>query len=619
MITGQTPATRIHVYINGTGFEAFEEIVRIDIARGGQEFGPYRGGPEVGTVVVNCYYPPGTSIYVAGLIVGAQVEVSSVQLFPTVTVDNLFAGILQDFRINYVFDEASGQFGQTLTLFAFDQVGEIEKVSYPGMVTSRTTKNVSWETRINTLGAVLPGGSLAIPTTPEAHIFRLVDNNIDGSLADQFDVACNSVGATWLVDRNNDFRVYAKGAYEKTGCLFTDDPTYWNSGNKPVNAGSTIFYNLTYQNIEFGSDTANLVNTVQLTNVIPRNMQTRATTGALLYKDPATIPGPALPVLEQSWTSIDSSSVSTYGTRRRALTTNVYPYRTTDAEAYYVDWNTCIDPGCEYQNVRLTDTSNIRCDLTFSTTTPYAGTHSGAVTQTVVDTSVGFYIGPTEGYAFKVRPTVATNFYRMRVRATNANTLVTPQVEWLDSNGASLAIQNSAFTNLTNGVWTQIVCTFVPGTIPARAVAFRPRVVFGSISGATHPVGTIFRIDAISVNQGFDAAAEFSGDTPDTSTILYAWEGDPGDSFSYRTNNILDNIGAEVLSYWQGAKSNIQSLTWNARQNWSAVAKLEVGARIDVRFKGANYTAWISKMRYRIDTENILVTLDLSARPASWT
>jgi hypothetical protein len=142
--------------------------------------------------------------------------------------------------------------------------------------------------------------------------------------------------------------------------------------------------------------------------------------------------------------------------------------------------------------------------------------------------------------------------------------------------------------------------------------------VFGSISGAVHPVGTIFRIDAISVNQGFDAAVEFSGDTPDTSTVLYAWEGDPGDSFSYRTNNILDNLGEEVLTYWKEQKNKIRSLTFNARQNWETVLGLEPGARVDVRFAGANYTAWISTIRYRANNEDCMITLNLSNRPTSW-
>jgi hypothetical protein len=616
MISGDYTRERIEVSVGATALEP--ETVTFEIRRGGQEFGPYRGGPEVGTATINLYYAPGAYVPVVNFVVGSRVEFSLVSTGGSL-YGYLFTGHLQDYSIDYVLDEATNTFGQTVTLYACDLVGYLQRVNIPGMVTSRTTKNVSWETRMNTLSASIPlSGGFALPTSPESHIFRLVDNNLDAPLTEHLNLACNSVGATWYVNNTNSVQPLKKGEYPTTGILFTDQPGYWTTGNKPVKAGSIIGYNVEYQRVDAGSDTGNLVNTIDLTNIIPRNMQTRATTGALLYKDPATVPGPRLPVLEQVYRAQDATSVSTYGARTRELLTNVYPYRTTDAEAYYVDWNTCIDPGCEYQNVRLTDTSNIRCDLTFSTTTPYAGTHSGAVTQTVVDTSVGFYIGPTEGYAFKVRPTVATNFYRMRVRATNANTLVTPQVEWLDSNGASLAIQNSAFTNLTNGVWTQIVCTFVPGTIPARAVAFRPRVVFGSISGATHPVGTIFRIDAISVNQGFDAAAEFSGDTPDTSTILYAWEGDPGDSFSYRTNNILDNLGAEVLTYWKEQKNKIRSLTFNARQNWETVLGLEPGARVDVRFAGANYTAWISSIRYRANNEDCMITLNLSNRPTSW-
>jgi hypothetical protein len=616
MISGDYTRERIEVSVGAAALEP--ETVSFEIRRGGQEFGPYRGGPEVGTATINLYYAPGAYVPLVNFVVGSQVQFSMVSTGGSF-YGYLFTGNLQDYSVDYVLDEATNTFGQTVTLYACDLVGYMQRVNIPGMVTSRTTKNVSWETRMNTLSASIPlSGGFTLPTSPESHIFRLVDNNLDAPLTDHLNLACNSVGATWIVNTENKVIPYKKGAYGETGILFTDEPGYWNSSNKPLDYIFPIYYNIEYQRVDAGSDTGNLVNTIDLTNIIPRNMQTRATTGALLYKDPATVPGRLLPVLEQVYRAQDATSVSTYGARTRELLTNVYPYRTTDAEAYYVDWNTCLDPGCEYQNVRLSGSGNVRCDLTFSTTTPYAGTHSGAVTQTVAANFVTFYIGPAEGYAFKVRPTVSANFFRARVRTGNTDTVVTPQIEWLDSNGASLLVQNGPATNLTNGVWTQIVSGFTPGTIPARAVAFRIRVVFGSIIGATFPVGTTFRIDAISINKGFDAAAEFSGDTPDTSTVLYAWEGEPGDSFSYRTNNILDNLGAEVIEYWKEQKNKIRSITFNARQDWETVLGLEPGARVDIRFQGANYTAWISSIRYRANNEDCMITLNLSNRPTSW-
>lgn len=616
MISGDYTRDRIEVSVGATALEP--ETVTFEIRRGGQEFGPYRGGPEVGTATINLYYAPGAYVPVVNFVAGSRVEFTLVSTGGSL-YGYLFTGHLQDYSIDYVLDAATNTFGQTVTLYACDLVGYLQRVNIPGMVTSRTTKNVSWETRMNTLSASIPlSGGFTLPTTPESHIFRLVDNNLDAPLTDHLNLACNSVGATWYVNNTNSVQPLKKGEYPTTGILFTDEPGYWTAGNKPVKAGSIIGYNVEYQRVDAGSDTGNLVNTIDLTNIIPRNMQTRATTGALLYKDPATVPGRLLPVLEQVYRAQDATSVSTYGARTRALLTNVYPYRTTDTESYYIDWNSCIDPNCEYQNVRLSGNNNIRCDLTFSTTTPYAGTHSGAVTLNVADTSCGFYIGPVEGYAFKVRPTANALMYRFRTRATNTNTKIDAGVEWLDSNGAVLLIQNPGSTNLTNGVWTAFTATFNFATIPARAVAWRPRIVWGSINGLQHPAGTIFRIDEMSVNPNLDASTAFSGDTPDTSTILYAWEGDPGDSWSYRTNNILDNIGEEVLTYWKEQKNKIRSITFNARQNWETVLGLEPGARVDIRFAGANYTAWISSIRYRANNEDCMITLNLSNRPTSW-
>jgi hypothetical protein len=616
MISGDYTRERIEISIGATALEP--ETVTFEIRRGGQEFGPYRGGPEVGTATINLYYAPGAYVPLVDFVVGSQVQFSMVSTGGSF-YDYLFTGHLQDYSVDYVLDEATNTFGQTVTLYACDLVGYMQRVNIPGMVTSRTTKNVSWETRMNTLSASIPlSGGFTLPTSPESHIFRLVDNNLNAPLTDHLNMACNSVGATWIVNTENKVIPLKKGAYGETGILFTDEPGYWNSSNKPLDYIFPIYYNIEYQRVDAGSDTGNLVNTIDLTNIIPRNMQTRGSTGALTYKDPPTVPGPQLPVLEQVWRAQDATSVSTHGARTRELLTNVYPYRTTDTDAWYIDWNSCIDPNCEYQNVFLTSTG-IRSDFTFSTTTPYAGTYSGQITQNAVDTSCGFYIGPAEGFPFKVRPTTSPAPYRLRFRATNANTFLFAGTEWLDSNGQSLLIQQAATrTNLTNGVWTQIFGFMNHTTIPARAVAWRPRLAIGTQNGANAPIGTIFRIDEMTVDPNLNDVVAFSGDTPDTDTILYAWEGEPGNSWSYRTNNILDEIGAEVLEYWKQQKNKIRSLTFNARQDWETVQGLEPGARVDIRFQGANYTAWISSIRYRANNEDCMITLNLSNRPTSW-
>jgi len=201
MISGDFTRQRIDISIGSTVLEP--ETVTFEIRRGGSELGPYRGGPEVGTAIINLYYPPGVAYPVSALIVGSQVTftLTSSGGFP---FGDIFVGNLQDYSLNYVINEATGLFGQALTLYVTDIAGYMERVNVPGIITSATTKNVSWEARINTLAALVPlGRGVTRALSPEEHIFRLVDNNIQAPLTEHYDLACQSVGATWYVDHDH--------------------------------------------------------------------------------------------------------------------------------------------------------------------------------------------------------------------------------------------------------------------------------------------------------------------------------------------------------------------------------------------------------------------------------
>jgi hypothetical protein len=532
-----------------------------------------------------------------------------------------FTGRLADFQIDYTLNPATGTFGQSVTLYAVDTVGDLQAITIPGIVTSATTKNVSWETRMNTLAASIPSPyGFSIPTSPESHIFRLVDNNVEASLADHLDLACNSVGATWYVNNTNGVQPLKKGEYPTSGILFTDTPGYWTAGNKPANAGAIIYYNIQYSSVDAGSDSANIANVVNMTNVMPRNMVTRASGGALVYKDPATTPGPVLPVLEQPYRAEDASSITTYGRRSRDLFTNVYPYRTTDTDSYYLRFNGYNDPGAEYQTTpELFVLGNV-CNATTSTANPKSGTYCWNLTTTALVDGFRVKLGPDGGYPMKVKPTANTNPFLVSFRTPVSTARYTRGIEYYDNNGNIVLTQLGTQITPTVNVYSTNSTVFMNfAAIPTSAVSWRPIInVAHQTPGTNFAIGTIFKFDEVSVNPDMDTASWFSGDNADTATDLYSWEDSPGESWSYLTRNILDNIGAEVITYWAAQKNNIRSITFNARQNWETLLFIEPGARVDIRLAGVSYTSFISTISYRADNEDFIVTLNLSARPASW-
>jgi hypothetical protein len=609
----------------GTTPLIFTNIVSIDVTKGG-DISPYRTGPDVGSMTVNLGYKagetlPSTTTLQTGMQIVLQAFVSSSW------VSHLTMNI-SDVVYNKEFNSSKNAYDTVISIYAIDSVQAIESVYVPGVVTAVNSLNVTWESRItNKLGPYFTSPKVLPSTGTEAHVYRLVDNNASGSLADQLNLACNSVGAMWYVDMDNTAKFNARGAYPKTGMLFTDQAGYWTSGNKPANAGSTIFYNLEYNEIETSFDSASIVNSVTVENILPRNQIVGGLTTpgvfGLVYKDPATTKPELLECLTTSFTSTDATSITNFGRRTDALQTNLFPYRTTDpGQNYFIRYNAIPDPGCEYQN-GANFSPALRLDYTWTTATPKTGVYSARFRMTTADTSAAIYLGPSGGFPFRYDPllsgTGSATPYLFSIRSSYTPTTIFAGTEFIDSNGNSVGISNppGLGVSLTANTWTAVSGYLLRSAIPANAVAFRPRIVLQR-TGANFPVGTTWQIDDLMVEPNILASNEFSGDTPDAFSTMYGWEGEPGSSYSYVTRNINQNVGTDVLSYWSTNDYNVKYLRWNAAQNLAALATLSPTARVDVRTGGTNYTAWISQIKYRITPEAWYTELSLSTRPTSW-
>jgi hypothetical protein len=220
----------------------------------------------------------------------------------------------------------------------------------------------------------------------------------------------------------------------------------------------------------------------------------------------------------------------------------------------------------------------------------------------------------------KVKPTSNTNPFLVSIRVPVSTARYTRGIEYYDNNGNIVLTQLGTQITPSVGNYSTNSAVFMNfAAIPTSAVSWRPIInVAHQTPGTNFAIGTIFKFDDVSVNPDMDTASMFSGDDTDTSNNLYSWESTPGESWSYLTRNILDNIGDEVITYWAAQKNNIRSITFNARQNWESLLFIEPGARVDIHLAGVDYTSFISTISYRADNEDFIVTLNLSARPASW-
>ena len=615
MITGDNPFDRMRVTCGTT---SRLDLINIRIRTGGQMM-PYRCQPDMGTAVVTWYYAPGVSV--PTITPGTSIEIGYFR--GEVQPDYLFTGEVADVTRSVIIDEATGEYGKQLTIYAVDSISKLQRTLVPGVITSRATKNQTWEQRLTT--TLSPYFTTAgvygfFPSTgTEAHIYRLVDNNVNGTLVDQVNLACNSVGATWYVlPGDNSVRFAAKGVYPTTGLLFTDEPGYWNAGNAPARASSVAEkYNMTYKALDVSIDSRDLYNELTVRNIMVANMIT-SQAGVLVYKDPPTTKVDALEMVEQTYTVSNNTSIGSYGRRPTELLTNLYPYRTTDSDSWYTRENAYPDPSFEYEQPIAITSSNARMQL--STVTPETGTNCVDVITTAVGASYVLTIGDPTGYPLRRLPTTNITPWFISWRTAQANARFTRGIQYLDSNGNVLLTQSSSTTAPTLNTWTQLSGVFMDYTaIPAGTRAWRPILTITHASGTFGTGTTIAKLDNVMIHPTMqESRPYFDGDTADTTADVYAWQSGAGASSSFRTRNIIDNIGNDALTYLKDPGLAPRYLEWNARQLWNYLSFIVPGARVDVRFNGTNYVSWIDSMQWDITAEDIILKLDLSRRPASW-
>jgi hypothetical protein len=603
--------------VAGASLQGALRSIRIN---SGSNFGPYKGGPQPASATIVFYYRPGVSVP-ASIAVNATVIVNNA--YVGFSTGNVFYGRIRDWNITATLDEQSNTYGKTVTLYATNVTADLNAILVRGVSTSALTKNETWEQRLtNTLQPYFGTYGGTFPSTgSEAHNYRLVDNNVDGTLVDHVNLACDSVGATWAPRTINDTSTfYAKGVYPKTGICFSDVDNYWNIGNRPANSVSTFgsVLNVLYSDIDVSGDTRELVNRINVTNVMPKNMVlSAASPGTLLWKSAQTNRPQNIEVLTAKYTAQASASISTYGVRAQGITTNLYPFRNSDTQTFYAKYNAALDPNVDYRGY-----INIQCsnaNVRYSTATPYNGTQCLDAYATANGSSYTFVFGDTAGYPINWTVNQNAAQFQIAFRTPQANCRFQKGIQYLDSNGNVLLTQTTAVGVPTINVWQFYAGTYMDyTTIPAGAVSWRPIVILTHAGGNFTTGSLIGKFDAITFEPFLQPAALFTGDDADTSSTVQQWLGTPGDSVSYRINNILDNVGSDILNYWQDNQLRPRSITWNARLKYYSTVLLQPLARIDIRFQGTNYVSFINSYTMDIDTENCIITAELGYRPSSW-
>ena len=396
--------------------------------------------------------------------------------------------------------------------------------------------------------------------------YRLQDNNLEANLVDHFDLATQSVGAYWWVDKMNETEFIQDFDYVVPSATFSD-----------VVADGNIYYT----NIDTAYDTSTVINQITFDNVGRR---------------PSALGTSKFDTYNVSWSDNDTTSVSNWGARKYELQTNLrttvdrYNWVPNPHAAYNTDhiYIASASGTGVVNRVNLASIANgVTSYLPTGTTQPVSGlgdyitcfsrTNNGANSHIV-------YAGPEnpQNWLFSVTPsTQYTASVYVRAGVGNQATLnMYAAIYWYDNNGVLISNQLSTAITGSSTVWSRPTVTV---TVPSNAVYASVWAYFNHLGG--NSAGHRYYATGAQLTTGATAQDWFSGDSVDNATYVYEWEGQPGSSRSIRYNNIMDTRTGELLAEFANPTVRFNSLTFNTAQNPILSAQLDIGSTIRIQFK----------------------------------
>jgi hypothetical protein len=423
--------------------------------------------------------------------------------------------------------------------------------------------------------------------------YRLQDNQISGTLVDHFDLATQSVGAYWWVDKNNVTQ-------------FTQDFDY----SYPLGTFSDVIAdgNLYYTDIKTSFDTSAVINDITFNN---EGSRTAATGSDKINSYTVT------------WNQSEPTSIAAWGARNYDLRTNIYTSISTQNIllnphfAYGPEYLTGVPSSVRVNRVEIaTNATGATNFLPVGTTAPVAGgggycARMNMLTNTAQPAIVWLGDGIANAAAaiettIKVSPSTAYNAsIYMRAGVGNTASLTgRVTVYWYTEAGVLISQSNGTTAAMTSTTWTR---REVQATSPTNA-AYALVVALFIYTGANNSNFGYYAACG-QLEPGTSSTAWFSGDSADTTSFLYEWEGAAGASHSIRYNNVIDDRTTELLAGFATPEITVDSLTFNTAQNPPLSSNIDIGSLITVEFQGNTDLYRVAGISHDINPERWMMTL----------
>lgn len=542
------------------------------------------------------------------------------------TTEYAFTGYIQDVSQRIVFEPSVSYTTPVTitTITALDWVGLLTQVQVNG-IDGRDSGGTAlsaahWmEDRARALNYQFDTSGateLIEVTTYGAGTLQLSCTDFSGTIADHLDLAARSTDSYWFGnhiiptnattgrDKMVTYRKWATNV--ATGKTFTDV------------AGSAG--HLHYTEIDFESSSANVVNTLNITNralVKPTWSGFTKIAGGneqnvVNINDTRLVNGQ---MNDEMWISKNATSITAYGNRVMDIETNL------DTPIFQLPTsiemgNHIANPSLDYDDSGYSGSGGAtprarRRQPSFGS---FVGQWAlrGRVTAAAGNILLNYAGGESDGI-----PVTATQYYYFKcaaARDTTSRTDLTAQarITWYDDSEAVLSTSSGTAVNLTTAnTWYQ---PFVLAQAPANAVRAQVSVQYVRSGAGNHTVGDMVWLDGLwmvrcdSAGTGLSGTTYFDGDSANTSSVCYMWLGEVGLSQSIVLSNYVDTLGTTLTTRFGTSSMRAKRIRWNAQEDLTAVTSLTVGNTISLVYKGTTTTyrivginGDISQERYMID------------------
>lgn len=319
-----------------------------------------------------------------------------------------------------------------------------------------------------------------------------------------------------------------------------------------------------------------------------------------------------------TYRSTDSASIAVYGARSAAFDSNRVLW--TLGSTFRGATNLITDPSFEISTFEQ-DTTN------FYKSAEQPSQDSGGAwaafdgtwaLRAYNKTGAGTAIDLTENERYPVN--AGTTYYVFGYGATTGTTSirVRTSVSWVNEAGAAISTSYGSFVSCSTAkTWYKASSTV---TAPVGAVSARVALYFDR-NGSNFPATAKVWADGMYFGTS-NETSWWSGNTADTATDIYGWNGTEWASTSYRRTNTLTALATTFLTNNSTARYSPYTIRLNAQANLTASVLFNLYESVYVWFQSHRWTSTVTGIQHNININADGTTrwmVDLIVRPSTYT